>query len=99
MHRLMISLLLAALPGLAAAQWQLLPETTLIELYSVKETPFYQDSSIPGVSALSWPNGDQAIVTYVEVVREGEKQLHRCIDFYTSEMESTGSSCYVLVRD
>lgn len=97
MRRYLSICFIILLPNLVQAQWRLLPDTSLVELYVIPDAPFHVETRVTGTTGLSWPNGNQAIVTLLEVVRGGEKRLHRCIDYYTPEMQITGSSCYLLV--
>ena len=84
-----------------ASKWVAVPGFNLHELYSTGDFgPYKGTSEVIGTTSLSWPNGDQAIVTHIERIyaaKDGElKSLYRCIDYYDATMNPTGSMCYEL---
>lgn len=97
--KILPAVLLLALPASALSEWVLLPETTMAELYEVPESRFWVDSGVSGTSAVSWPNGDQAIVTYIEIFNGADKQLHRCIEYFSEDMTPTRTNCYLLAPE
>ena len=98
MKSLLVTFLLLY-PAVALSEWIFLPDTTLAELYALPESDIPVQSGVPGVASLSWPNGNQAIVTYVEAFAGAEKALHRCIEYFSPEMESISMDCYRLEED
>ena len=49
---------------------------------------------IRSTAGLSWPDGRQAVVLYVD----SEGDLLRCVDYFDASMSSTGISCYELAE-
>lgn len=94
-----IAILFLLYPSLALSEWLLLPDVTLAQLHSGPEAEVRVQSEVSGVASLSWPNGNQALVTYVETFSGTEKTLHRCIEYFSAQMESTGMDCYRLIEE
>jgi hypothetical protein len=53
-------------------------------------------TEIKGTSGLSWPDGRQALVTYLETETGGKRWVYKCIDYFSNDMQQTGQVCYEL---
>lgn len=86
-----------------ADEWKELSGYSLHQLYSCEDTTdllksadINREASIQGTAGLSWPDGRQALVTYIEQKQDGKKWLYKCIDYYSTDMQRTGQACYEL---
>lgn len=103
-YQIILFLFIFVLPLKAnAEQWKPLIGYTLHQLYDSPLSESIRTSEITGVTGLSWPDGRQAIVTYIETRQSVDpdkpekKWLFKCIDWYQADMQPTGQSCYELV--
>ena len=83
----------------SASEWKFLPTYDLYQLlYSdlAKITNTSRKAQIVGTSGLSWPDGKQAIVTFVNVTQKDETWVYRCTQYFSPDMQQTGEACYEL---
>lgn len=79
-----------------AGEWKPLIGYSLHDLYSgefsdlAKKSNIKRKSEIKGTSGLSWPDGRQAIITYLEIEQESKRWLYKCIDYFSNDMQKTG---------
>ena len=72
--------------------WEFQRNTTLADIYHI-------GASIGNTVSLSFPNGQQAIVTYVNTPGVRGSLLYRCIEYFDENMQLTGNNCYLLKHD
>lgn len=78
-----------------AGAWVRVPGQTLADLLQKHQRAADVESS----SGLSWPDGRQAIVTFVRVKQSGrEVSRYRCIENFQANMQGTGGACRKLVK-
>lgn len=79
--------------------WVPIPGYSLWELYTyggIDQKEIKRETKIVSSSGLSWPDGRQALITYVEVIQGKQKWLYRCVDSTNKDFQSTGQLCYEL---
>lgn len=79
--------------------WVAIPGYTLWDLYSnggSQQDKIKRETKLVSSSNASWPDGRQALITYIEVSQENKKWLYRCVDFTDKSFQSTGQMCYEL---
>ena len=69
--------------------WIFDPATSMRTLWDWAASEL-EGSRYLGSSALSWPDGRQAIVYHFKV----GSRLWRCIDYFDADMKVTGKACY-----
>ena len=105
-------LLLSATAHAAGSSWSLLPGVTIPDLlmkgiYAQTNLHASEDrlAEVVSTAGLSWPDGRQALVTYINVTyqlvgatRTGKKTSYtfRCLEYFDVDMQPTVEACYEL---
>jgi hypothetical protein len=86
-----------------AGEWKLLIGYSLYDLYYGSKFSEIREmmkdkrtTNIKSTSGLSWPDGRQALVTYLETETEERKWVYKCVDYFSDDMQQTGQACYEL---
>ena len=72
--------------------WKFQKNTTFGDIYK-------RGASIHGVLGFSLPEGQQAIVTYVNTASKSGTLLYRCIEYFDEKMRLTREACYSQDKD
>ena len=90
----------------AESSWKLLPGITVSDLmtkciYDRADRHLYEDcmAEVASTGGLSWPDGRQAVVTYIHATYEATAEndtlfIYRCIEYFNTYMKPTGEACY-----
>jgi len=72
--------------------WVYQRNTSLTDLFTV-------GTSVGSTAGLSWPDGRQAIITYVNTPGPQGSVVYRCVEYFDEEMNLTNSRCYKLKKN
>ena len=102
MKKILSILLFLLVSSVHAREWTPLVGYSLYDLYSgkfpelAKITNIKRKTKVISTNGLSWPDGRQAIVVFLETEQEGNKWLFKCVDYFSKDMQETGQICYEL---
>lgn len=102
MRTVLVALFLVFATSVHAGEWKKLVGYSLHDIYEgkfkelEKASNVRRETEVISTNGLSWQDGRQAIVIYLETKQAGKKWLYKCIDYFTEDMQQTGQMCYEL---
>lgn len=84
-----------------ASEWVPLRDYDLYQLYSGETSRAMGISAkakLVGSNGLSWPDGRQATISYLEIERDQKRWLYKCVEHWSSDLQLEREECFELKR-
>lgn len=101
MKRIIVIVFLMCGAATQASEWVPLRDYDLHQLYSgeiSRAMGVSASAELVGTSGLSWPDGRQATITYLEIERDQKRWLYKCVESWSSDLQLIQEECFELKR-
>ncbi len=101
MDKVIAIFILVFVTSAQASEWVPLRDYNLYQLYSgevSRALGLTAKAEVTGTAGLSWPDGSQATITYLEFQRDDKRWLYKCVEKWSSDLQLLEEECFELRR-